>query len=83
MGRTRGELGPGGVESATVVSDRASDSVLADLAVGARGEAIVLLADGIGGGDATGPTRLLAVTRGAMQSAFTARRARHRQSVTI
>jgi hypothetical protein len=47
--------------------------VLADLAVGPRGEAIVLLADGVGGTDATGPTRLLVVTRGAAPgSGFTA-----------
>ena len=58
-----GELGASAVSGAAVVSDRATDAVLADLAVGPGGEAIILLADGVGGEDPTGPTRLLAVTR--------------------
>jgi hypothetical protein len=58
-----GELGAAGVTGAAVISDRATDAVLADLALGPRGEAIVLLADGIGGADPTGPQRLLAVTQ--------------------
>jgi hypothetical protein len=58
-----GELTPSGITGATVVSDRATDAVLADLAVGPHGEAIILLADGVGGADPTGPRRLLAVTR--------------------
>ena len=68
-----GELGAAGVESVAVVSDRASDAVLADLAVGTRGETIVLLADGVGGADPSGPTRLLAVTRGAAPGSASAR----------
>jgi predicted Rdx family selenoprotein len=56
-----GELGASGVTGAAVVSDRTSDAVLADLAVGPRGEALLLLAQGIGGADASGPVRLLAV----------------------
>jgi hypothetical protein len=60
-----GQLGPAGVTGATVVSDRATDAVLADLAVGQASEAVVLLADGIGGADPTGPRRLLAATRAA------------------
>ena len=68
-----GELGAAGVENVAVVSDRASDAMLADLAVGPRGEALLLIADGVGGGGATGPARLLAVTRGAAPgSSFTA-----------
>ena len=68
-----GELGAKRVESVAIVSDRASDAVLADLAVGPRGEAIILLANGVGGGDPTGPTRLLAVTRGGTpRSSFSA-----------
>jgi hypothetical protein len=67
-----GELGAAGVERVTVVSDRASDAVLADLALGSRGEAILLLAEGVGGSDPTGPNRLLAVTRGWDHDSFTA-----------
>jgi len=67
-----GELGAAGVESVAVVSDRASDAVLADLALGSRGQAILLLADGVGGSDPTGPNRLLAVTRGWDHDSFTA-----------
>jgi hypothetical protein len=67
-----GELGATGVQRVAVVSDRASDTILADLAVGPRGEAIILLADGVGGADPTGPNRLLAVTRGATPESFTA-----------
>ena len=67
-----GELGPSGVTGTAVVSDRASDAVLADLAVGPHGEAVILLADGVGGADPTGPQqRLLAVTR-ASGAAFAA-----------
>jgi hypothetical protein len=65
-----GELGAAGVTGATVVSDRATDAVLADLAVGPRGEAIMLLGDGVGGADPTGPQRLLAVTREAAAGPF-------------
>jgi hypothetical protein len=67
-----GELGAAGVENVAVVSDRATDCVLADLALGPRGEAVVLLADGIGGADPTGPPRLLAATRAAAPGSFTA-----------
>jgi len=67
-----GELGAAGVEGTTVVSDRARDAVLADLALGSRGEAVLLLADGVGGSDPTGPNRLLAVTRGWNRGGFTA-----------
>ncbi|MDQ5832495.1 MAG: hypothetical protein M3550_05475 [Actinomycetota bacterium] len=67
-----GELGAAGVESVAVVSDRGSDAVLADLALGSRGEAVLLLADGVGGSDPTGPNRLLAVTRGWDRGSFTA-----------
>ena len=79
-----GELGAAGVERVTVVSDRASDAVLADLALGSRGEAILLLAEGVGGSDPTGPNRLLAVTRGCgprqLHRARAGRRpSRHRQ----
>ena len=71
-----GELGASGVTGTAVVSDRATDAVLADLAVGPGGEAVVLLADGVGGEDPTGPTRLLAVTR------CTGRRLRRSEVVT-
>ena len=64
-----GELGASGVTSAAVVSDRATDAVLADLAIGPHGEAADLLADGVGGEDPTGPLRLLAVTRPASPGA--------------
>jgi hypothetical protein len=67
-----GELGAAGVERVAVVSDHASDAVLADLALGSRGEAILLLAEGVGGSDPTGPNRLLAVTRGWDHDSFTA-----------
>ena len=46
--------------------------MLADLALGSRGEAVLLLADGVGGSDPTGPNRLLAVTRGWDAESFTA-----------
>jgi len=65
-----GELGPAGVTGAAVVSDRATDAVLSDLEVGPHGEAIILLADGVGGSDPTGPRRLLAVTRAPGAGAF-------------
>ena len=65
-----GELGPAGVTGAAVVSDRATDAVLSDLDVGPDGEAIILLADGVGGSDPTGPRRLLAVTRAPGAGAF-------------
>lgn len=65
-----GELGPSGVANAAVVSDRASDAVLSDLAVGPGGDAVILLADGVGGSDSTGPNRLLAVTRSAAAGVF-------------
>ena len=64
-----GELGTSGVTSAAVVSDRATDAVLADLAIGPHGEAVILLADGVGGEDPTAPLRLLAVTRPAAPGA--------------
>jgi hypothetical protein len=67
-----GDLGAAGVKGATVVSDRARDAVLADLALGSRGEAVLLLAEGVGGSDLTGPNRLLAVTRGWNRGGFTA-----------
>jgi hypothetical protein len=67
-----GELGPSGVADAAVVSDRASDAVLADLAVGPGGAAVILLADGVGGSDSTGPNRLLAVMRSAAAGVFAA-----------
>ena len=66
------ELGATGVQDTAVISDRASDAVLADLAVGSHGEAVILLADGIRGADPSGPPRLLAATRGAGAGAFSA-----------
>jgi hypothetical protein len=65
-----GELAPSGVTGAAVVSDRTSDAVLSDLAIGPRGESVILLADGVGGSDPTGPRRLLAVTRAPAGGAF-------------
>ena len=72
-----GELGASGVTGAAVVSDRATDAVLADLAIGSRGEAVILLADGVGGEDPTGPLRLLAVTRCVHRRAVRRPRGRH------
>ena len=66
-----GELGAADVEGTVVVSDHARDAVLADLALGCRGEAILLLAEGVGGSDPPDPNRLLAVTRGWDRGSFT------------
>ncbi len=53
-----------------IVSDPAQDTVLSDLAVGSRGEALVLGLSGIRGADPAGPVALVAATRAPGAEAF-------------